>query len=90
VIELLLNDPAMPRSTRFCLECCAGSLGKMSGDSPRRTDAKAERLIGRALSDLRYADLGSLIGTDNLHRFLSDLLRRCGEASIAVQEQYPG
>jgi uncharacterized alpha-E superfamily protein len=90
VIELLLNDPAMPRSTRFCLECSANSLAAMSGDSPRRSEAKAERLIGRALSELRYADLGLLVGTDNLHRFLADLLRRCSEASTSVQEQYPG
>ena len=90
VVELLLMDPVMPRSTRFCLEACARALADMSGDSPRRVEAKAERLIGRGLSDLRYADVGSLIGADGLHTFLGQLLGRCGEASVAVQEQYPG
>ena len=90
VVELLLMDPVMPRSTRFCLESCARVLAHMAGDAPRRVEAKAERLIGRALSDLRYADLGSMIGADELHPFLVELLRRCGEASLAVQEQYPG
>jgi A predicted alpha-helical domain with a conserved ER motif. len=60
----------------------------MIGERPRRVESKAERLLGRALSDLRYADLGSLIGTGDLHPFLNDLIRRCGEVSVAVQEQY--
>jgi uncharacterized alpha-E superfamily protein len=88
VVELLLTDPAVPRSTRFCLESAARALAAMSGEGPRRVESKAERMIGRALSDLRYADLGSLIGTDELHAFLDDMHNRCAEASVAVQEQY--
>jgi uncharacterized alpha-E superfamily protein len=88
VIELLLTDAAVPRSTRFCLEATARALTSMAGESTRRFEAKAQRLIGRALSDLRYADLDAMIGDDGLHGFLSELLQRCAEASVAMQEQH--
>jgi uncharacterized alpha-E superfamily protein len=88
VVELLLTHPAVPRSTRFCLEAATKALTDMIGERPRRVESKPERLLGRALSDLRYADLGSLIGTEELHPFLGDLIRRCGEVSVAAQEQY--
>ena len=88
VVELLLTHPAVPRSTRFCLEAGTKALSDMIGERPRRVESKPERLLGRALSDLRYADLGSMIGTSDLHPFLGDLIRRCGEVSVAAQEQY--
>ena len=88
VVDLLLTHAAVPRSARFCLEAASGALADMSGGGPRAGESKVERALGRALSELRYADLGSLIGSGGLHGFLGDLLLRCGEASQAVQDQY--
>ena len=46
-----------------------------------------ERVLGRVLSDLRYADLDSLLAGD-FNGFLSGLLARCNQVSRAVQQQY--
>jgi uncharacterized alpha-E superfamily protein len=88
VVDFLLTNPTVPRSTRFCLDAAARSLAEIRGESGRTDETRAERLLGRALSDLRYADLDRLIGTPGLHKFLDDLVRRCAEASLAVQEEY--
>jgi uncharacterized alpha-E superfamily protein len=90
VVGFLLTDPAVPRSTQFCLDAAARALAEIRGEGSRHGETRAERLIGRARSDLRYADLSSLIGTPRLHEFLGDLLQRFGEASFAVQEEYAG
>lgn len=90
VIELLLGNPAVPRSARFCLDAASNVLADMARSEARRDEAPAQRLLGRALSDLRYVDLRALIGTPELHPFLMDLGHRCAEASLAVQQQYSG
>ena len=90
VVDFLLTNPAVPRSTRFCLDAAAGALAEIRGDGGRADETRAERLLGRARSDLRYADLGGLIGRPELHTFLDDLARRCAAASLAVQEEYAG
>ena len=90
-LELLLLNPGVPRSARFCLEAALKSLGDMYGEGMmrRRAESKCERLLGKALSDLRYADLNALSAKpDGLHVFLTDLLDRCTEASMALQEMY--
>jgi uncharacterized alpha-E superfamily protein len=90
VVGFLLTHPAVPRSTRFCLDAASAALAEIRGDGTRAGQTRAERLLGRAGSDLRYADLDGLIGTPALHEFLDALVRRCGEASLAVQEEYAG
>jgi uncharacterized alpha-E superfamily protein len=90
VVDFLLTDPGVPRSTRFCLDAAARALSEIRGDGSRHGETRAERILGRARSDLRYADLGGLIGRPELHAFLDDLLQRCAEASLAVQEEYAG
>lgn len=88
VVELLLTDAAVPRSTRFSLEAAGRALGEISFEGPRAAEGKAERLLGRALSDLKYADLGSILGKDTLHEFLTEMQRRIGEIGLAVKDQY--
>lgn len=90
VVDFLLTNPTVPRSTRFCLDAAAGALTEIRGENGRTDETRTERLLGRALSDLRYADLGALIGTPGLHTFLDDLIRRSAEASMAVQEEIAG
>lgn len=90
VVEFLLTHPAVPRSTRFCLDAAARALADIRGEGWRSGETRAERLLGRVRSDLRYADLGGLIGTPRLHGFLDDLVRQCAAANLAVQEEYAG
>jgi uncharacterized alpha-E superfamily protein len=87
VVTLLLLHPGFPRSARFSLEAAARALADIEGPAARRGEHKAERLLGRVLSDLRFAELDQLL-RGGLHAFLASLLERCGQVSLAVQEQY--
>jgi uncharacterized alpha-E superfamily protein len=87
VIEFLLLAPQFPRSVRFCLEATASALAAIEGPVAAKRDAKADRMLGRLLSDLRYADLEQILA-GNLHAFLNDLLARCNQTSLAIQDHY--
>jgi uncharacterized alpha-E superfamily protein len=88
VVEFLLLHPEFPRSVRFALEAAAGALARIEGPAPRRGEGKAERLLGRVLSDLRYAELDQILREEDLHAFLGGVRDRCAQVSLAVQEQY--
>lgn len=87
VIEFLLLHPTCPRSVRFCLEEASRALAATEGRASGQEASKVGRVLGRALSDLRFAELGQILG-GNLHAFLSGVLERCGQVGQAVQEHY--
>ena len=84
VIEFLLLHPTSPRSVRFSLEAAAQSLAVVGDTSGR---GKAERLLGRVLSDLKYIELEQVL-KEGLHEFLSTVLVHCAEVGKSVQEHY--
>jgi uncharacterized alpha-E superfamily protein len=86
VVEFLLLHPRFPHSVRFCLEEAVRALGQLDGatDQP---DHRAARLLGQTVSDLRFRELDEIYG-DGLNGFLAMTLKRCGQASAAIQEQY--
>ena len=84
VIEFLLLHPTSPRSVRFSLEAAAQSLATV-GDASGR--GKAERMLGRVLSDLKFMELDQLLEED-LHEFFTRVLGRCAEVGRSVQEHY--
>jgi uncharacterized alpha-E superfamily protein len=83
VVEFLLLHPTSPRSVRFSLEQAAQALAAV-GASGR---GKAERLLGRVLSDLKFIELDQVLG-EELHGFLGGVLSRCAEVGRSVQEHY--
>jgi uncharacterized alpha-E superfamily protein len=87
VVEFLLLHPTSPRSVRFGLEAAAQALTVIGGEKPASELGRAERLLGRVLSDLRYVALDEVMGR-GLHSFLATALGRCVEVSQAIQEQY--
>jgi uncharacterized alpha-E superfamily protein len=87
VVQFLLLEPTFPRSVRFSLEEAARSLGVIGGFVPDRDVSQAGRVLGRALSELRYCELAPIL-KNNLHHFLGEVLERCAQASRAVQNQY--
>jgi uncharacterized alpha-E superfamily protein len=87
VIEFLLLNPTCPRSVRFCLEEGARALSAIEGTPSSEEVSKVGRVLGRVLSDLRFAELGDILQGD-LHVFLGGVLERCGQVGQAVQEQY--
>jgi uncharacterized alpha-E superfamily protein len=84
VIEFLLLHPTSPRSVRFSLEAAAQSLAAV-GDASGR--GKAERTLGRVLSDLKFMELDQLQNED-LHQLFTGVLGRCAEVGRSVQEHY--
>lgn len=87
VVEFLLLEQRFPRSVRFGLEHAALALAHIEGASIDRGESKADRTLGRVLSDLRYCDLDQVL-PGALHGFLETILVRCNEVSLAVQGQY--
>jgi uncharacterized alpha-E superfamily protein len=87
VVGFLLLHPTFPRSVRFSLEAAAQALGAVAGGAASPGLGRADRLLGRVLSDLRFVEPDQLLD-DGLHRFLASVLERCLEASRAVQEHY--
>jgi uncharacterized alpha-E superfamily protein len=87
VVEFLLLHPQFPRSVRFCLEASARALAAIEGAAPGRPESKADRLLGRVLSDLKFAELPQILRGD-LHAFLGSIVERCAQVSLAVQDQY--
>jgi uncharacterized alpha-E superfamily protein len=84
VIEFLLLHPSSPRSVRFSLEETAQALAAVGGGLGR---GKAERALGRVLSDLKFIELEQVL-RDGLHGFLAAALVRCAEVGSSVQEHY--
>jgi uncharacterized alpha-E superfamily protein len=87
VVEFLLLHAEFPRSVRFSLEQSAKALAEIEGTESERGESKADRILGRVLSDLKYVESDQL-GPDNLHAFISGLLDRCAQTSGALQRQY--
>jgi uncharacterized alpha-E superfamily protein len=87
VVAFLLLHPYFPRSVRFCLDAAAHALGAIEGSISGRGESKADLLLGRVLSDLKFAELDQILKGD-LHGFLGGVLERCAQVSLALQERY--
>jgi uncharacterized alpha-E superfamily protein len=87
VVEFLLLRPDFPRSVRFSLESASQALTAIEGLPAERGEGPAGRLLGRVLSDLRFAELEQLLAGD-LHDYLENVLVRCNQVSRSVQERY--
>ena len=84
VIEFLLLHPTSPRSVRFSMEATAQALAAVGGGTGR---GKAERALGRMLSDLKFIELEQVL-QGGLAAFLAGALARCAEVGRSVQEHY--
>lgn len=85
VVAFLLLEPTFPRSVRFCLEAAANAVAGIEAESNR--SGELDRLLGRVLADLRFAEMEILWNAD-LPAFLSGLLHRCNQISRSVQDRY--
>jgi uncharacterized alpha-E superfamily protein len=87
VVEFLLLHQDFPRSIRFSLEAAARALAEIEGPVPGRGPSRADRILGRVLSDLQFAELDQILQGD-FHAFLSSLLERCAQVGLAIQDRY--
>ncbi len=87
VIEFLLFNPEFPHSVRFCLEGAAKALDDIGGGDTGRRGGRAGHILGRAISELEYADPDEVF-EQGLPEFLASTSQRCAQASVAVNLQY--
>lgn len=87
VIEFLLLDTACPRSVRFCLEEALKAVASIEACTDGRGAGRTDRLLGRVVSELKYAEPKQLVNGDLAAR-LHHLLGQCAAAGRAIHEQY--
>lgn len=87
VIEFLLLDTNFPRAVRFSLEGAARALSAIDGFTDGRSNGRAERQLGRLLSDLKYTEPGHLV-TAGFHDRLNALLQQCVALGRTIHDQY--
>ena len=72
VTGFLLFDREFPRSVHHCLTAAEASLHAVTSTPLRRFANRAERALGRLVSELDYTDVSEVIA-DGLHEFLDGL-----------------
>ncbi len=87
VIEFLLLDTKFPRSVRFCLEEASHAIASIERYTNGRGDGRAERQLGRVISELRYAEPGQLMAQTFPGR-LQHLLQQCLSLGRTIHDQY--
>lgn len=88
VVEFMLLDRLFPRSVFYSLELAEHSLGELDHRQYSRVGATAEaqRLLGRARSELEFLRPGVLLET--LEERLASLQKACRELGEALALQY--
>ncbi len=87
IIEFLLLDSEFPRAIHHCLIMAELALRNISGTMRGRFSNRAEKTLGRLLSDLDYTQIEE-IKTVGLHQFIDDLQTRLNEVGAAVFETF--
>ena len=81
--ELLVLDPTLPRSLRFCYDEIARILKLL----PEATAKPARRLAATILAGLEFADIEEIY-SDDYHAFLESFLDETAQLGEAVHEAY--
>jgi len=87
IIEFLLLDAEFPRAIHHCLIMAEQSLRNISGTTRGRFTNRAEKALGRLLSDLDYTQVEE-IKAIGLHEFIDDLQTRLNRVSEVVHETF--
>ncbi|HEX8199290.1 MAG TPA: alpha-E domain-containing protein [Isosphaeraceae bacterium] len=85
IVRYLVLDADFPRAMRFCVARCLESLRAIAADSG--FGAEAERLLGRLDSELRYLDVGEILG-QGLSPFLSGIQDACNRIGDEIHRAY--
>jgi len=88
VVEFMMLDRLFPRSIFYSLKLAEHSLDELLNRPHNRLGATAEaqRLLGRARSELEFQHPGELL--DSLERRLADLQETCSEVGEALALRY--
>jgi uncharacterized alpha-E superfamily protein len=86
VAHFLILRGDFPRSIRFCVERAHEALGAIRATTSRAIDP-AERILGRLLAQLDYAELGEILSA-GVPRYLQNIQHQIADATVAVQKAY--
>ena len=88
VLEFMLLDRLFPRSVFYALNEAERSLDQLDHQPNSRVGARAEaqRLLGRARSELEFLRPGEIL--DDLQERLLSLQETCRELGDAISKQY--
>lgn len=87
VAELLLLNPAFPRSVLFCVLHVDQSLRRISGVPSGQFTNPAEKLSGRLSSELSFSSVEDICG-QGLHAAVDDLQSKLNQIGEAILETY--
>jgi uncharacterized alpha-E superfamily protein len=87
VVRYLVLDADFPRAMRFCVARCMESLRAIAGDAGGGFGTEAERLLGRLDSELRYLDIGEILG-QGLSTFLAGIQDACNRIGDEIHRAY--
>jgi uncharacterized alpha-E superfamily protein len=86
IAEFLLLNAEFPRSVRYGARHIQTSL-RAIGQMTRRGGGRAERLAGRLLASLDYAQIDEIMA-DSFTATLDSIGRQCGQINAAVYQQF--
>ena len=87
IIEFMVLDAEFPRAIHHCLIMAELSLRNISGTMRGRFTNRAEKVLGRLLSDIDYTTIED-IKAIGLHQFIDDLQTRLNKVSDVVFETF--
>ena len=85
IAEFLVLNPNFPRSIHFAARSIHSSLRVLSGLT-RRADGAADRLSGRLLASLEFAEMDEVI--PDLTNYLQGIVGQAGHIHSAINQQY--
>ena len=85
--EFLILDGEFPRSIRSCLQRADESLRGITGTPKGTFNNDAERLMGRLVSELDYADVNEVI-VGGLHEYLDDIQLKIINVDQAIRSTF--
>jgi uncharacterized alpha-E superfamily protein len=83
VAELLVLNPAMPRSMATCINEVVDRLGIVANDMSGETQRRA----GKLKAELQYARIDEILAT-GLHAYLTQFLDRVNELGMSISKDF--
>jgi len=87
VARFLLLSDEFPRSIRHCVKRAQRSLHALTGTPVGNYKTEAERLLGKLVADLDYADIDQVVDY-GLHEYLDELQTTLNAVSSSVHKQF--
>ena len=85
--EFLLLNAGFPYSVRHAADRMHMALEAIAEASSMRKTSRIERIIGQLQSSLAYGQIQEIM-SQNLHRYLSGIIKQCRDLHAAMHDVY--